>query len=529
MNKLKYAFLGCLLGMSISTAATAQEFSYKGFILSDLRLTVGGQDRPDDVDPVAFDRIDNSVGFTGSFMWNDVDAVADITLTYSGKSEVSMLDTLKQRAKVDPFYIESESLYIRVSNFIVDGLDLRLGRQIVDWGTADRFNPTNVVNGLDLEDYQDFGRRVANEMVSLTYTPDWDVYKDGRTIFGDFHVQFVWVPKFRSALLPTSMDYAFSEPNEFRRYVKSDTLNNLIDLQEKFLEYDGTVNYNVHVNEPDFNIDNSQVGLRLGFTLLGVDIDFMGYYGYDHIVQPKDVVVTATAARQDVQNAIDKNIHFVTGNESERAGLMKLMDDFGYDGISTKDGGGVTATAEVDVVYPRVFVVGADFATSLDFLGGVGLWGEVAFTFHDDIPININIKGNDEKGIPDTIINEIQVKDGWFPKIVIGVDNTFTSWFYMNMQYIYGFTDEFGDNDIEHYLMVNTDFKMVQEQILLRLSLVMNLQDPSAIFMPSFTFGFWQGLSLVAGGLFHFGDDDSKFGNRTTGPNYVFLQAKYSF
>lgn len=482
-------------------------------------MTTGGQDRPGDVPPVRFERSDNTLGFTGAFSWGSVDAVADIALTYSGQSEVAELSTLHSRARVDPFFIESEALYIRVKDFIVDGLDIRMGRQILDWGTADRFNPTNTINSLDLEDYQDFGRRVANEMVSITYSPDWEVLnEEGETIFADFHAQFVIVPKFKSGLVPESSDYAFGEPKQFRRFVKSETLDHLIDLQEVFSDYGGIINYNVHVKEPDFNVKNTQIGLRAGFSLMGVDLDFMAYHGYDHNMQPHDVKVHAASTRADVQNAIDGNIKFVTGTKSERDGLMNLMKKFGYEGIST-----LTANTDVEVVYPEVWVVGADFATSLDWLYGIGLWGEISFTFHDDVPIHININ-------EDVDINELQVDKGWFVKAVVGWDNSFTSWFYMNMQYIYGFVDEFGDNDLEHYLMINTDFKMVQEQILLRLSLVMNLSsDPSAIFMPSMTFGFWQGLSLVAGGLFHFGSDESTFGNRITGPNYVFLQAKYSF
>ena len=515
---LSLAVLGSLAVAAAPTAASAQEFTHKGYISSDLRMTVGGTDRPKGVAPVMFDRSDNTVDFMGSFTWGKIDAVADLSITFTGGSHVNMLDTLHNRGDVDAFSFESEALYIRISDFIVDGLDLRLGRQIVDWGTADRFNPTNPVNGLDLEDYQDFGRRVANEMISLTYSPEWEVYDEekDKTIFGDFHIQAVWVPRFKSGLVPQSSDYVFGEPDQFRRFVKSKTLHNLVDLQEMFLEYGGSVIYNVKVEEPDFNISNSQVGLRLGFTLYGIDIDFMAYYGYDHIMQPRDVNVNAVSTNATVSDAIEKNIHFVAGNEEERQGLMRLMESFSYDGIST-----LTATADVNVVYPRVWVVGADFATSLDWLGGVGFWGEVAFTIHDDVPIHIDING--------TKIEEYQVDKGWFVKAVVGIDNTFTSWFYMNIQYIYGFTDEFGDNDLEHYLMVNTDFKMYQEQILLRLSLVMNLTDPSAIFMPSFNFGFWQGFQLIAGGLFHFGEDMSTFGNRVTGPNYIFLQAKYSF
>lgn len=517
MNKLKYALLGCFLGAGLSTVAAAQEFNYKGYILSDLRLTVGGQDRPSDVAPVMFDRSDNTVRFTGSFTWGKVDAVADLSVTYSGNSDVSELKTLQSRNAVDPFYFESEALYIRINDFIVDGLDIKLGRQIIDWGSADRFNPTSVINGLDLEDYQDFGRRVANEMVNITYAPSWSIDGEDYTIFGDFQIQFVWVPKFKSGLVPQSSAYAFSEPNEFRRFVKSQTLYNLVDLQELFLDYNGSILYDVQVVEPDFNIKNSQLALRVGFTFMGVDLDFMAYHGYDHNMQPNTVNVNAVSTKENVSKAIDTYIHLVAGNDEERGRLMNIMQAFGEEDQLKY----LTGYTDVNVVYPEVWVIGADFATSLDWLGGVGLWGEFSFTFHDDVPIFIDINGN--------AFNEMQVDKGWFFKAVVGWDNTFTKWFYINMQYIYGFVDEFGDNDLEHYLMVNTDFKMLNEQMLLRLSLVMNLIDPSAIFMPSLTFGFWQGASLVAGGLFHFGEDSSTFGNRTTGPNYIFLQAKYSF
>ena len=37
--------------------------------------------------------------------------------------------------------------------------------QVVQWGTADMFNPTNNLNAPDLEDPLMFGESVANEMV----------------------------------------------------------------------------------------------------------------------------------------------------------------------------------------------------------------------------------------------------------------------------------------------------------------------------------------------------------------------------
>lgn len=513
--------IACALAAGISAtsinSAQAQEFSYKGFIFSDLHMTVPGTDRPDDVDPVRFDRMDNTLKVTGSFTQGSVDVVADLSLTYSGKSNVYQLDTLRSRSDVDPFYFESEALYIRISDFIVDGLDLRVGRQIIDWGSADRFNPTSVINGLDLEDYQDFGRRVANEMINITYVPGWEVEGDGDTpIFSEFQAQLIWVPRFRSGLVPESSEYVFGGPDQFRRFAKSKILSNLVDLQELYVKYHGSILYDVKVHEPSDAIENSQVGLRIGFSLLGVDLNFYGYYGYDHNMQPRTVNVNAVSTDPAVSSAVDANIHLVAGDEQQRANLMDLMESFGYDGIST-----LTAYTDVTVEYPHIWVAGFDFATSLDALGGLGLWGELAFYIHDDVQIDLDING--------TKMKENQADKGFFVKAVVGIDNSFTKWLYVNMQYIYGFVDEFGKNDLEHYLMFNADLKAFNEQMLFRLSLVWCMSDPSAMLVPTFSFKFWPNTELALGALLHLGDDDSTFGNRVTGPNYLFLQAKYSF
>lgn len=514
--------LGCALLCGLASAAIqneaqAQEFSYKGYVFSDLHMTVPGTDRPDDVKGVRFDRTDNTVKFTGAFTWKMVDVVADLSLTYSGKSDVYQLETLRSRSKVDPFYFESEALYIRISDFIAEGLDLRVGRQIIDWGSADRFNPTSPINGLDLEDYQDFGRRVANEMINLTYAPSWEIEGSGDTpIFSEFQLQVVWVPRFRSGLVPESSDYVFGGPDQFRRFAKSKILTNLVDLQELYVKYGGSILYDVKVKEPDDAVTNSQVGARLGFSLLGVDLNFYYYYGFDHNMQPRTVNVNAVSTNKDVSSAVDANIHLVAGNEMQRQSLMDLMESFGYDGIST-----LTAYTDVTVEYPRIHMAGFDFATSLDALGGLGLWGELAFYVHDDVRIDLDING--------TAMAENQVDDGYFVKAVVGMDNSFTKWLYVNMQYIYGFVDEFGANDLEHYLMVNADFKALNEQMLFRLSLVWCISDPSAMLVPNLSFKLWPNTELAVGALLHFGSDDSTFGNRTTGPNYIFMQARYSF
>ncbi len=112
MRKSQF-LMGCAFAAGLSACAaqaSAQEFSYKGSITSDLRFTVPGQDMPEDLDKVRFDRTDNTFRFTGAFTWGVVDAVADISVTYSGQSDVYELYTDRSRQHVDPLYFESEAL-----------------------------------------------------------------------------------------------------------------------------------------------------------------------------------------------------------------------------------------------------------------------------------------------------------------------------------------------------------------------------------------------------------------------------------
>lgn len=68
-----------------------------------------------------------------------------------------------------PLEIGLEEAYFTYTNFIVERLDLSVGKQRIPWGAADTLNPTDVLNPLDLSDPLDFGRKSASVAVSLAY------------------------------------------------------------------------------------------------------------------------------------------------------------------------------------------------------------------------------------------------------------------------------------------------------------------------------------------------------------------------
>ena len=97
-------------------------------------------------------------------------------------------------ASATPFHMESDAAYVSIIDAL-PGLDITIGRQIVVWGTADKFSPTNNINPDDLEDRPLFTEPIANQMLVVDFAP----WRD------KLWFQGVYVPLFYPALLPPSV------------------------------------------------------------------------------------------------------------------------------------------------------------------------------------------------------------------------------------------------------------------------------------------------------------------------------------
>jgi hypothetical protein len=485
--------------LALAGPASAQvDFEYKGYVETDLRFSVPGKDMPGLDDEIRFIRNENTARVTAGIGWGSGKAVGDLSVVFTGIDEVSVLGDLTNRQKVDPFRIESEALYIDVYDFIVPGVDLRIGRQIVKWGTADQFNPTNNLNAYDLEDPLKFGENVPNEMILLRYLFPISIWGEDTPILDEVSLTFAVVPYFRPGLIPESGNLGFTEPSLFGQLVDSPTLHALLRVQEVFSAQGGGLTYDVQVDSPELTLDNMQYGAKLRWILGGIELSVSYYNGFSTI--PRAEVITAENLPFDVDlDDID--------------GLLDVVRSFDFSGVVIDTG--------VQLTYPRVHVIGADFATSLDFLGGVGLWGEFTWTLHDKLYRLVQIGNN--------LVLELDEDAGGFWKLATGVDYSITSWWYMNVQYLHGFVDEFGKNDLDDYLVAGTDFKLFNELLLIRGFVLLNFQDLSTTLYPQITARFWQNTELTVGAFLYTGAYDSKFGTPITGPNTVFLRGKYSF
>ncbi|HEX29698.1 TPA: hypothetical protein ENG04_06420, partial [Candidatus Poribacteria bacterium] len=99
-----------------------------------------------------------------------------------------------ERDRATPWSIDLKEAYLDVYSFLIDNLDLRMGKQIVIWGTADRINPTSNICPDDLEDVFDFGEKLGvNSIKASLY---WSVGETDLTLTG------VFVPVFTPSILP---------------------------------------------------------------------------------------------------------------------------------------------------------------------------------------------------------------------------------------------------------------------------------------------------------------------------------------
>ncbi|MBC8342813.1 MAG: hypothetical protein H8E61_02380, partial [Bacteroidetes bacterium] len=107
-----------------------------------------------------------------------------------GFPAVEISNQLYDNNLISPYRIDFREGYAEFYNFLVPNLDLRIGRQKFSWGKADRINPTNNLNPLDLEDIWDFGRVAGSDAIRLNY------------YIKDFKIEGIWLPFFRPATLP---------------------------------------------------------------------------------------------------------------------------------------------------------------------------------------------------------------------------------------------------------------------------------------------------------------------------------------
>lgn len=574
--------LGLLSAAAGSARADELEVTWGGKIQSDLRFRLQpvsiGRYWDGVTLPAGVERNQNLLSAKVKAKYGRFTGVANIDMYLSPVSSKVKLEGFEDLSKYNatqPFTFEPQSLYVEAKRLGLEGLDIRVGQQLVNWGVADQFNPTNNLNADDLRDPLLFGKQVPNFMVKLDY---W--------VTSTFSISGVLVPVFRPALLPKTAQLAATDIQ--RMPFTNNVFRNRIESEFAFAGsrdngYPTVVNKLTPVL-PDTTGENMQVAYRIAGTFGEQDIALSYYLGRTDFPQP-----FSNHTKQE---------------DKRRCNPAKPSQC-------------IHGTLRTDVLlgYPKMHVFGLNasgefnpFKKLSESIRGIGYRVEAALVVprrstirltQDALPALLQSAGEydyDGDGRPGGGGPPAVVENTPFLKWTVGLDYSFGSHVYTNVMWVHGLADEYGAGDWIHegwnvrysgvntpvsallssrcvvpkdgktcasevlapklgdYLVVGADFKFLDDAGLFRLFTIWSLsgitldswseteqarvrehrslftkEGFSAVLYPELDYNFGNGLELGAGALVLLGRKYTKFGDPAAGGSQIFTRARYSF
>ncbi|MGI5861943.1 MAG: hypothetical protein ACOX6T_07770 [Myxococcales bacterium] len=424
-------------------------------------------------------------------------AVLDARLRYFGFNEATRLSETTSRDRVDPFSVQVDEAFVSVRGVPHPAVDLKIGRMVQTWGSADMFNPTDNLSSRDFSDPIDYSRKVPNQMLQIdVYPSDW------------LTLTAVWVPVFKPSQLPDSAPLGFGIERDAAGCLvgaPAPPLRDRADAQA-LANLFGAVNpCALNFGDPEVRtfgvgrgIAESQAALRAKMQLGSLDLTLSYYYGRFSF----PVAYTAVAFVESSQQPGKMDVRYLA-----------------------------------EVTYPRMQVAGIDFSYNADWLFGLGIVGELALIFPEEIIFGLRAYQGGNKLLEMASVN---VPDEPFFKATLGLDYTFTPWLYVNAMWVHGFFDEFNDvYGLHDYAVVAPELKFLKDELKLRLSSVYDITDGSSAFNPTLT---WIAVPAVEVtlGAFVFGGSTrpedpldyasrSKFGQKAAGRSVAFFKTRVNW
>jgi len=213
-------------------------------------------------------RLDLNMEVKGS---NSSHFFCDVWLRSLGFSTAQHGYDLMNKDKISPLSLDLKEAYVDLYGFVFENLDIRIGRQRIAWGTADKLNPTDNLNPYDLEDIWDFGRHLGSDGLRATY------------YLNDWTFIFVYIPTFTPAVLPfgdwsKALSPSFELPTGL-------TLRNSVD----------------NIIMPKNNLWQSSIaGFKIARKLFDYDVSLSYVYGRDYLPIVNKTIFTPTATPGEV-------------------------------------------------------------------------------------------------------------------------------------------------------------------------------------------------------------------------------------
>jgi len=489
--------LGLVLALAAGPARADIDdwLRFSGHIESDLRYIVEDHRGPVPGDGYRFEMNRNEVRLSLRLTPTDnVAAFLDTRTRFYGFNRGVELGDLTTRTKLDPHEFYLDEAYLFVHGFFWEGMDFKAGRMIQNWGRAFLFNPTDNLNSRDLSDPLNYAGKVPNQMFEVDlYPADW------------LDLSLVWVPLFKPSQLPASALMGFAVEYDRGGCFSAAPIPPLSsgqvgELEELFTSMDPCalrfVDPEVRTVNPAIELKNSQAAARADMRLGPLDMALSYYYGRFSF----PVAVDAAALVENSPDTID--VRYIA-----------------------------------EVMYPRIHVVGFDFAYSAPWLWNMGFFGEIGVYFPERVNFGLLAMVDGDRTVE---MEHVNVPRTPFFKATAGFDQSFTSWLYVNAMYIRGFFDEFNDRyGIHNYLSVAPEIRLFDTELQIRLAAILSLDDMSMTLNPKINWVMFPGAELAFTGLVFVGDTEPgdprdyasklKFGQKAAGRSVISVAAKVTW
>jgi len=331
-----------------------------------------------------------------------------------------------------PLDILIDEAYFTYDNFIFDGLEFTVGKQRIVWGTADLFNPTDIINPGDFYDLLSFGKKSASVAVNTTLHFNIAESESG--------LQFVYQPHSPIAQMNITM-IALMESGILQNIVAG-ILPNVTSFS------DGSPGWTSPAAEtPELSIYNASYGLRYKINL-----------------GPLDISASAVSRINDLP--------FIKNISIQQQTIIDM-------------GGGTTNVTLNGKSYTLAYYREAE--AGLDFSWNTGLfviWGEAGVTFPEK---TVSVMRSDAEVIviPVMITNNVTtigeqtyISNQPYVKYTVGGDCLFDGGWYINFQFAHGFFTErglTGAERLQDYFILRFEKNFLDDKIKLFLTGILNV------------------------------------------------------
>jgi len=245
MDKAIYNILVSAITILFLVKPVLADNPVSGSVLVDTRAQTSNGD---------LDRVEYRLTIKASKRIHELYAYGEVWLRGFGISQsTNYLPKLQQYSSNPPTYLDVRQVYVEFYSFLLKDLDVKIGKQILNWGTADELNVTNNVNPYDLEDPFAFNNKLPVPLLVAEYYFPHEISLTG-----------VIEPLFVPTVLPAD--------KWINAFISSQPIPPWLPINQ----------ININVSEPSQSMpDNLSYGIRIAKkALLGYDISLSYYDGF---------------------------------------------------------------------------------------------------------------------------------------------------------------------------------------------------------------------------------------------------------